>query len=395
MVSAKTAKRVAALAVVAASVGSPARTPIAEPQEALAAPGRKVVLAELFTGTECPPCAAADTGFERILDAFSRDEVVVLQYHLDIPAPDPFSTEDAEARAYYYMADPQATGDQARWSVSLPRAFFDGREGMASGGPRGQGGDFFRRARDIIERVVVVAPTFRLDTRAGLGFEGGRVQVTVRTSRPEGGVDLRLHMVLYRDKLKYRGANGVSQHRYVVTQMLDGPRGARLAEGQSVTVVKRLPREQMQAADTGLVVFVQEAESHQVHDVRLIEFGEHLPDAVAEFNEGARRARSGDFAAAAGHLETAVEIDPNSARAQGTLGAVHARLGRSEQACVAFERALELDPRLATLHWNLAQLYATRQLAPEAIGHLEAFLAEEPSDERAGEARALLRKLRQ
>ncbi len=363
-------------------------------QETPPVAGRKVVLAELFTGTECPPCAAADTGFERLIDAFSRDEVVVLQYHIDIPAPDPFSIKDGESRAYYYMAGPQASREQAMWSVSLPQAFFDGREGMARGGPRSDGGDFFRRARDIIERVVGVEPAARLDVRAGLGFDGGRVQATVHAVEPEGALDLRLHMVLYRDKLVYRGANGVSEHRYVVTQMLDGPGGARLGAADPATVVRTLPREQLQTADTGLVVFVQDVDSRQVHDARLIEFGERVPDALVHYNQGTRLARSGDFAAAVDHLLLAAEVDPGSARAQGTLGSAYARLGQREQACVALERALELDPRLATLHWNLARLYEARGLVPEAVGHFEAFLAKLPGDERASEARALLKRLR-
>ena len=50
----------------------------------------RAVLVELFTGTECPPCVAADMAFDALPKAFKSSEVVVLQYHLHIPRPRSF-----------------------------------------------------------------------------------------------------------------------------------------------------------------------------------------------------------------------------------------------------------------------------------------------------------------
>ena len=65
-------------------------------------PGRKnpkanqVVLMELFTGAECPPCVAADVAFDALLMTYKPAEFIGLQYHLPIPGPDPLTNDDSE-----------------------------------------------------------------------------------------------------------------------------------------------------------------------------------------------------------------------------------------------------------------------------------------------------------
>ena len=54
--------------------------------------GNKTVLVELFTGAQCPPCVAAEVAFEGLSKTYSTNEVVLLQYHLHIPGPDPMTT---------------------------------------------------------------------------------------------------------------------------------------------------------------------------------------------------------------------------------------------------------------------------------------------------------------
>ena len=67
-------------------------------------PAGRTVLMELFTGTECPPCAAADYGFDLLQDAYRPTELIQLQYHLHIPSPDPLTNPDSEAQWEYYVA---------------------------------------------------------------------------------------------------------------------------------------------------------------------------------------------------------------------------------------------------------------------------------------------------
>ncbi len=54
----------------------------------------RVVLMELFTGAQCPPCVAADVGFDALLESYKTSQVIGLQYHLHIPGPDPLDEPD-------------------------------------------------------------------------------------------------------------------------------------------------------------------------------------------------------------------------------------------------------------------------------------------------------------
>ena len=69
----------------------------------------RVVVLELFTGSECPPCVAADTAFDGLLQTYKATDVVLLQYHLHIPRPDALTNADSVAQARYYKDKIQGT----------------------------------------------------------------------------------------------------------------------------------------------------------------------------------------------------------------------------------------------------------------------------------------------
>ena len=58
----------------------------------------RVAVLELFTGTQCPPCVAAGVAFDALRDTYRPTELVLIQYHLHIPGPDPLTNADGEAR---------------------------------------------------------------------------------------------------------------------------------------------------------------------------------------------------------------------------------------------------------------------------------------------------------
>src|SRR5579884_904656 len=71
--------------------------------------GNRVVLVELFTGAQCPPCVAADIAFDGLANTFQPNQVVFLQYHLNVPGPDPLTNPSAEERLKYYEQEVQGT----------------------------------------------------------------------------------------------------------------------------------------------------------------------------------------------------------------------------------------------------------------------------------------------
>src|SRR5262249_38331410 len=85
----------------------------------------RVVLCELFTGAQCPPCVAADVAFDAALETYKPSEVVFLQYHLHIPGPDSLTNADSEARQNFYGSD-EIEG--------TPTMFVDGKATTPMGG---------------------------------------------------------------------------------------------------------------------------------------------------------------------------------------------------------------------------------------------------------------------
>ena len=52
----------------------------------------RMVLAEVFTGSGCPPCAGADMAFDAAMERYARKDLAVVMYHVHVPRPDPMTT---------------------------------------------------------------------------------------------------------------------------------------------------------------------------------------------------------------------------------------------------------------------------------------------------------------
>src|SRR5207249_4679173 len=97
------------------------KTPPFKPEKFEGRKGKsdRVVLVELFTGAQCPPCVAADLAFDALTKTYAPTDVVFLQYHLHIPGPDPLTNPDSDARQQFY-------GDVIE---GTPTVLFNGKAG--------------------------------------------------------------------------------------------------------------------------------------------------------------------------------------------------------------------------------------------------------------------------
>ena len=96
-----------------------------EPFDGSKRKSKRVALVELFTGAQCPPCVAADIAFDAMAQTYKPTDVVLLQYHLHIPGPDPLTNQDSENRARFYGIR------------STPTVVINGKTGPALGGFKG------------------------------------------------------------------------------------------------------------------------------------------------------------------------------------------------------------------------------------------------------------------
>lgn len=164
----------------------------------------KAVLAELFTGAECPPCLAADLGFDGLLDAYERKYLAVLEYHLPIPRPDPMINPATRQRAQYYGVQ------------STPMTFFDGAKAATGGGDRAMAREKYEEYSAEVAKRLYEIPSVNLEVRAAA--RGDLVEVSFAADKIGPGADYNLALV--QDEEKFAGGNGILFHKMVVRDFI-------------------------------------------------------------------------------------------------------------------------------------------------------------------------------
>jgi hypothetical protein len=165
----------------------------------------RVVLAEVFTGSGCPPCVAADLAFESAMHRYGKD-LTVLMYHMHVPRPDPMANPYTQSRAKFYAVP------------GVPTYAIDG-DAKTGGGAADNALPFFRKS---VEPVVDKRLTVKADAGISLKATGTDkvVKATVKVDPVRTtATKLRLHLVLAEEELRYSGENGIRFHPMVVRSM--------------------------------------------------------------------------------------------------------------------------------------------------------------------------------
>jgi thiol-disulfide isomerase/thioredoxin len=164
----------------------------------------KTVLAELFTGSECPPCVASDLAFDGLLEAYAPQYVAVLEYHVPIPRPDPMMNQATRLRLQEYGVS------------STPTAFFDGQRKPGGGGPRPMAAEKYNEYATEVNARLAETPAVRLEVRAAL--HGDIVEVGFKIDRAVPGA--AYHLALVQTEEKFRGSNSLLFHKMVVRDFI-------------------------------------------------------------------------------------------------------------------------------------------------------------------------------
>ena len=183
----------------------------AEAYKPTAARANRVVLAEVFTGSGCPPCVAADLAFDTALERYARHELAVIVYHKHIPRPDPMTTLDNEPRWKGYSGG------------GVPTFVIDGKK-ASGGGPRDSTRRVYERFNPDIEKGLEKPAGVEVQLRASMEGLNVKVQVSVDNLKSESK-DLKLQVALVEEMLRYSGENGIRFHPMVV-RSLAGPDAA-------------------------------------------------------------------------------------------------------------------------------------------------------------------------
>ncbi len=163
----------------------------------------KAVLAEIFTGSECPPCAGADIGFDGLIESVPDKVAVILEYHLPIPRPDPMINPTTRARQRYYGVN------------STPSTFFDGEAAAGGGGGRANAAEKYADYLAEIKARLAGEPAVKLSARAVR--EGDTVTVEATIDRTVATAEV--FVVLVEKEVRYAGSNGIVFHKMVVRDL--------------------------------------------------------------------------------------------------------------------------------------------------------------------------------
>lgn len=172
----------------------------------------RAVLVELFTGAQCPPCVAADLACDALEQSYRPSEVVLLQYHLHVPGPDPLTNPDTEARSSFYEIK------------GTPDILINGKAG-----PKGGGSFDLSQARyeSYVESInEALEEGAKAVLKLSANKKGPQVSISADVSDlADTKGDIRLRLALVEDVVSYTGGNKLPTHHCVVRAFVGGPAG--------------------------------------------------------------------------------------------------------------------------------------------------------------------------
>lgn len=168
--------------------------------------GKRTVLAELLTGSGCPPCVGMDLAFDALLERYSKADVTVLLYHQNRPKPDPMTFPGSMDRYDYF----QARG--------VPTVAIDGKA-QTGGGGHEEAGRYARQYADEIDKALQTEPKATLVLKASRN--GRSIPVNVKISGMDAGAaPIKLHIVVAENVVRYSGESGIRFHPMVVRSVV-------------------------------------------------------------------------------------------------------------------------------------------------------------------------------
>src|ERR1043166_1539870 len=186
--------------------------------------GKRVVVLELLTGAQCPPCAAAAPAFDGLLKTYKPSEVALIQYHEHIPGPDPLTNAETEARWTHYRQAFAPTGVKLG---GVPTAIINGHKERVGGGPREFAGKTSDAYRGRIDALLEEPATCQIKLSAGRKDDRVDVEASVAGLDPDRP-NCYLRVVLVEEVVHYGGGNKVRMHHHVVRAMPGGVGGKQL-----------------------------------------------------------------------------------------------------------------------------------------------------------------------
>ncbi len=186
----------------------------------------RVALVEVFTGAECPPCVAVDIAFDGLLKTYKPTDVVLLQYHVHVPGPDPLTAPDGMERAIKLYGE----------RLSAPSVQVNGKTAGKGGGAAAAAKDKYAEFVEAINAELEKPATAKLALSAAKDDKGIKVTAKV-TDLEKPGEKVTLRFAVTEETVRYPGGNGVRFHHHVVRAMPGGLKGFALTKKEQEQAV--------------------------------------------------------------------------------------------------------------------------------------------------------------
>jgi hypothetical protein len=152
----------------------------------------------------------ASLAFAAALDRYSRQNYILLNYHVHIPQPDP-------------MVNPSTLERQKFYGVrSTPSYFIDGDSDGGGGSAAAAQSIYERKVEPVVEKHMDVAPEAAIKLQATESGSTVNVKASVSDVKSQSG-KLRLQIALVEDMVSYSGENGNRFQEMVVRSLANGP----------------------------------------------------------------------------------------------------------------------------------------------------------------------------
>jgi tetratricopeptide (TPR) repeat protein len=178
-------------------------------------PTGKILLAELFTGAECGPCQGADVAYDELAEYYPRNSLAILEYHVNIPGPDPMTNPDTYSRYVYYGG-----------TFGTPTAIIEGKEIITGGGPRYLALNRYNLYKYALSKYENQKPEIIISGKAVK--YGNEINVNLNMKGKTKEQKDVLHIALVEKSINYTGSNTIDRHKFVVRNLLEGVSGIRI-----------------------------------------------------------------------------------------------------------------------------------------------------------------------
>jgi thiol-disulfide isomerase/thioredoxin len=182
----------------------------------------RVVVVEVFTGVECPPCVAVDVAFDALLKTYQSKDVVFIKYHIHVPSPDPLTAPEGMARGVGLFGE----------RLSAPAVLVNGVSVGRGGGPLSASKAKYQELLENINAQLEKPSGAKLTVILDKDDKGTKATAKVTDlEKPSDKISLRFAVV--EDRVRYFGGNGARFHNRVLRAMPGGIKGFPLSKKET------------------------------------------------------------------------------------------------------------------------------------------------------------------